>query len=124
GLGETWSVPPGRAGRRAAASSVVPIVNNYRDSLRPCITTPSAPRRRATFHQALPAVRPGGDSSPVTPERVVRLRLRPVLAVIGLVIAAWALLSVIAVTRQVITWILVSIFLAMALNPAVDWFMR
>ena len=28
------------------------------------------------------------------------------------------------VTRQVITWLLVSLFLAMALNPAVDWFMR
>jgi len=60
----------------------------------------------------------------VTPERVVRFSLRTVLAVIGLVIAAWALLSIIAVTRQVITWILVAIFLAMALNPAVDWFMR
>jgi predicted PurR-regulated permease PerM len=70
------------------------------------------------------AVRPGGDSSPVTPERVVRFSVRTVLAVIGLVIAAWALLAIIAVTRQVITWILVSIFLAMALNPAVDWFMR
>ena len=55
---------------------------------------------------------------------MVRFSLRTVLAVIGLVIAAWALLSIIAVTRQVITWILVAIFLAMALNPAVDWFMR
>jgi len=44
--------------------------------------------------------------------------------VIGFVIAAWALLSIIAITRQVISWILVSIFLALALNPAVDWFMR
>jgi predicted PurR-regulated permease PerM len=60
----------------------------------------------------------------VTPERVVRFSLRTVLAVIGLVIAAWALLSIIAVTRQVISWVFVSIFLAMALNPAVDWFMR
>jgi predicted PurR-regulated permease PerM len=57
-------------------------------------------------------------------ERVVRFSVRTVLAVIALVIAAWALLTVIAVTRQVITWILVSLFLAMALNPAVDWFMR
>jgi predicted PurR-regulated permease PerM len=40
------------------------------------------------------------------------------------VIAAWALLSVLAVTRQVISWLLVSIFLALALNPAVEWFMR
>jgi predicted PurR-regulated permease PerM len=57
-------------------------------------------------------------------ERVVRFSVRTVLAVIGLVIAAWALLTLISVTRQVITWLLVALFLAMALNPAVDWFMR
>jgi predicted PurR-regulated permease PerM len=57
-------------------------------------------------------------------ERVVRFSLRTVFAVIGLVIAAWALLSIVAITRQVITWVLVSIFLALALNPAVEWFMR
>jgi predicted PurR-regulated permease PerM len=60
----------------------------------------------------------------VSQERLVRFSVRTVLAVIGLVIAAWALLSIIAITRQVISWILVSIFLALALNPAVDWFMR
>jgi predicted PurR-regulated permease PerM len=60
----------------------------------------------------------------VSQERVVRFSVRTVLAVIGFVIAAWALLSIIAITRQVISWILVSIFLAMALNPAVEWFMR
>jgi len=54
----------------------------------------------------------------------VRFSVRTVLAVIALVIAAWALLTVVAATRQVITWVLVSLFLAMALNPAVDWFMR
>src|SRR4029079_8875772 len=70
------------------------------------------------------AVRPCGDSSPMGQDRVVRFSVRTVLAVIALVIAAWALLTVIAVTRQVITWLLVSLFLAMALNPAVDWFMR
>jgi predicted PurR-regulated permease PerM len=57
-------------------------------------------------------------------ERVVRFSVRTVLAVIGLVIAAWALLTLISVTRQVITWLLVALFLAMALNPAVEWFMR
>ena len=55
---------------------------------------------------------------------MVRFNVRTVLAVIGLVIAAWALLSIVAITRQVISWILVSIFLALALNPAVEWFMR
>ena len=57
-------------------------------------------------------------------ERVVRFSVRTVLAVIGLVIAAWALLTRLSVTRQVITWILVALFLALALNPAVEWFMR
>jgi predicted PurR-regulated permease PerM len=60
----------------------------------------------------------------VSQERVVRFSVRSVVAVIGLVIAAWALLSIIAITSQVISWILVSIFLAMALNPAVEWFRR
>jgi predicted PurR-regulated permease PerM len=62
--------------------------------------------------------------SPMGQERVVRFSVRTVLAVIGLVIAAWALLTLISVTRQVITWLLVALFLAMALNPAVEWFMR
>jgi predicted PurR-regulated permease PerM len=57
-------------------------------------------------------------------ERVVRFSVRTVLAVIALVIAAWALLTIVSATRQVITWVLVALFLAMALNPAVDWFMQ
>jgi predicted PurR-regulated permease PerM len=60
----------------------------------------------------------------VSQERVVRFSVRSVLTVIALVIAAWALLSLLALTRQVIAWILVSVFLALALNPAVEWFMR
>ncbi len=60
----------------------------------------------------------------VSPERVVRFSTRSVLAVIGLVIGAWALIAMIAITRQVISWFLVSLFLALALNPAVEWFMR
>jgi predicted PurR-regulated permease PerM len=57
-------------------------------------------------------------------ERVVRFSLRTVIAVILVVIAAWAALSLLSVTRQVITWVLVALFFAMALNPAVEWFMR
>ncbi len=55
---------------------------------------------------------------------MVRFSVRSVLTVITLVIAAWALLSILSITRQVISWILVSIFLSLALNPAVEWFMR
>jgi len=57
-------------------------------------------------------------------ERVVRFSLRTVVAVILVVIAAWAALSLLSITRQVITWLLVALFFAMALNPAVEWFMR
>jgi predicted PurR-regulated permease PerM len=60
----------------------------------------------------------------VSEERVVRFSVRSVLTVIALVVAAWAVLSILAITRQVISWILVSIFLALALNPALEWFMR
>ena len=55
---------------------------------------------------------------------MVRFSVRSVLTVIGFVIAAWALLSILAVTKEVISWLFVSIFLALALNPAVEWFMR
>ena len=69
-----------------------------------------------------PAV--GRDSSLVgaSPERVVRFSARTVLRVIGLVIAAWACSTILSIARHVLTWILVALFLALALNPAVDWF--
>ncbi len=54
GFGGVVVVPCGRAGRRAAASSVAPIEHRYRGSLRPCITTPIAPARRTPPRQNLP----------------------------------------------------------------------
>lgn len=60
----------------------------------------------------------------VSEQRTIRFSVRSVLTVIGLVVATWALLTMIAVTRHVLVWILVSIFFALALNPAVEWFMR
>src|SRR5438105_12031863 len=53
GLDETWSEPSGRAARPEAASSVAPVVIHYRGSLRPCLGTAIAPRRRARFRQTL-----------------------------------------------------------------------
>src|SRR5437870_6519904 len=53
GLGETTSEPSGRAVRPEAASSVAPVPSGYEHSLRPCLGTSIAPRRRATFRQAL-----------------------------------------------------------------------
>jgi predicted PurR-regulated permease PerM len=60
----------------------------------------------------------------VPEERVVILRPRTVLAVIGIVLAVAALLAVVWVSRQVLTWIIVAVFLTLALNPAVEFFQR
>ena len=57
-------------------------------------------------------------------QRTIRFSVRSVMTVIGLVVATWLLLSLVAITRHVLVWILVSVFLALALNPAVEWFMR
>jgi predicted PurR-regulated permease PerM len=54
-------------------------------------------------------------------EHVIRFRLRNVLGVILVVIAVLAVLEVLQIARQVITWILISLFLALALNPLVDF---
>src|SRR5256885_14925484 len=69
GLDEISAVSPDRAARPDAASSVAPVVIHYRDSLRPCLRTSIAPRRRATFRQTLlleltlvHAKRPRGES--------------------------------------------------------------
>jgi predicted PurR-regulated permease PerM len=53
-------------------------------------------------------------------ERLVRFRPRAILTVIGVVLAAAVALQVLWVTRSVIIWVLIAVFLAMALNPAVE----
>jgi predicted PurR-regulated permease PerM len=60
----------------------------------------------------------------VPPERIVSFRPRTVLSVIGIVLAVAMVLAVVWIARQVLTWILVSIFLALALNPAVEALQR
>jgi predicted PurR-regulated permease PerM len=60
----------------------------------------------------------------VPEERVVTFRPRAILVVIGIVLAVAAILAVVWISRQVLTWIIVSIFLTLALNPAVDFFQR
>jgi predicted PurR-regulated permease PerM len=60
----------------------------------------------------------------VIPERLVRFRLRTVLSLLATIIAVAVFLEVIWIARHVLTWILISLFLAVALNPAVGWFLR
>jgi predicted PurR-regulated permease PerM len=57
-------------------------------------------------------------------ERLVRFRATTVLAVLGIAIAVGILLEVIWIARHIITWVLIAVFLALALNPAVEWFQR
>jgi predicted PurR-regulated permease PerM len=54
-------------------------------------------------------------------ERLVRFRPRAVLVVLGIILAAIVMIEIIQVARGVLVWIFVAIFLAVALNPAVDW---
>jgi predicted PurR-regulated permease PerM len=56
--------------------------------------------------------------------RVVRVEARTVVNVLLIVLGFVLLLEVIWLSRQVITWILVALFLALALNPAVEFFQR
>jgi len=54
-------------------------------------------------------------------ERLVRFRPRAVLVVLGIILAAIVMIEIVQVARGVLVWIFVAIFLALALNPAVDW---
>jgi predicted PurR-regulated permease PerM len=60
----------------------------------------------------------------VPPERVIRFRARTIFAVLGIVLTVAALLEIILLARQVLTWIFIALFLALALNPLVEWLQR
>src|SRR5215831_11919056 len=73
-------------------------------------------------------VRPDRDPGPVNQEhiaeRLVRFRLRTILSLLGTIIAVAVVLEVIWISRHVLTWVIISVFLALALNPAVEWFQK
>ena len=58
------------------------------------------------------------------PERVVMVRPRTILVVLGITLLVFFALSFVYLAWHVITWILIAIFLALALNPAVEFFER
>ena len=53
-------------------------------------------------------------------ERLVHFRPRTVLVVLGIIISAFLLLQIVRAAQGILIWIFVAIFLATALNPAVD----
>jgi predicted PurR-regulated permease PerM len=58
------------------------------------------------------------------PERVIYIRTRTILQVLGIVLATLAVITFVYLAWHIVTWILVAIFLALALNPAVEQFER
>ena len=57
-------------------------------------------------------------------DRFVHFPARTVFVVLAIVLAVAAALQVIWISRHVISWILISLFLALALNPLVEFFQR
>jgi predicted PurR-regulated permease PerM len=55
-------------------------------------------------------------------ERVVYIRPRTILVVLGILLATLGILAFVYLAWHVITWVLIAIFLALALNPAVEFF--
>ena len=54
-------------------------------------------------------------------ERIVRFHPKTILAVLGIVLGVAALLWLVWHARQVLTWVFIALFLALALNPLVEW---
>jgi predicted PurR-regulated permease PerM len=57
-------------------------------------------------------------------EQLIRFRPRAILTVIGVILGVAIVLEVLWVTRSVVIWVLIALFLAMALNPAVEFLVR
>jgi predicted PurR-regulated permease PerM len=57
---------------------------------------------------------------PAERERDVHFRPRTVLVVIGILVASFITLKVLWISRHVLSWVFIALFLALALNPAVD----
>jgi len=64
------------------------------------------------------------DMAAASNERVVYIRPRTVLIVLGILLATLGILALIYLAWHIITWILIATFLALALNPAVEFFER
>ena len=63
---------------------------------------------------------PGGNAAPMPPERIVAFRPRTSLTAAALIVGVAIVLWVVWVSRRVLVWAPVSVFPALALNPAVE----
>ena len=60
----------------------------------------------------------------MTPARVVELRSRTVFRLLGIVIGIAVVFEVVWIEREVFAWIVIALFLALALDPLVSWIER
>ncbi len=59
-----------------------------------------------------------------TLDRFVRFRVRTVLGLLAILLVVFVALWVVWVARHVLVWVLISVFLALALDPLVRWLQR
>src|SRR3954466_276128 len=57
-------------------------------------------------------------------DRTVHFRPRTIFGILGILLAVAVVLYVLYVARHVLSWLLIALFLALALNPAVQWLER
>ena len=57
-------------------------------------------------------------------DRIVHVRPRTIFAILGILLAVGIVLYVVWVARHVLSWLLIALFLTLALNPAVDALQR
>src|ERR687883_1399856 len=57
-------------------------------------------------------------------DRYVHFPARTVFTVVAIVLSVAAVLEVLWISRHVLSWVFISLFLALALNPAVEWLQR
>jgi predicted PurR-regulated permease PerM len=75
------------------------------------------PRRLNTAESI---VRSSRDAAQVPQERLVYFRPRAVFVVIGILVSSFVTLKILWISRHVLSWIFIALFLTLALNPAVD----
>jgi predicted PurR-regulated permease PerM len=59
-----------------------------------------------------------------TIDRIVHFRARTIFSILGILLGVGLVLYVLWVARHVLSWLLIALFLALALNPAVEWLQR
>ena len=57
-------------------------------------------------------------------DRIVHFRPRTIFAILGILLAVGIVLYVVYVARHVLSWVLIALFLTLALNPAVEILQR